>query len=168
VEGRLSPAAPEPLGARHDAGGFDCGVPALDGWPLRAAGAGPRAAAFVACDGGRVVGFYALWAGTVRNAEGSVRVRRNTPVPILKLGRLAVDRTAQGRGLGTALVMDAFLRTYAVSRRVPVAALTADAPEAVAGWLRGLGFKPVPGDAAALFVALGTIEALVEHAVPSA
>ncbi len=160
----LSLAAPEPFRSRHDPRGFDCGVPALDGWLRRAAVTpGRRAACFVACDGGRVVGFYTLAAGTVRNAGGSLALRRNAPAPILKLGRLAVDRTAQGRGLGTALAMDAFARTHAVSRQTPVAALVVDAPEAVAGWFRALGFRPVAGDATALFVALGTIETLVER-----
>ena len=49
------------------------------------------------------------------------------------------------------------------SRHTPVAALVTDAPDAAAaGWLGGLGFRRVPGDETAMFVALGTIEALVE------
>jgi GNAT superfamily N-acetyltransferase len=109
------------------------------------------------------MGFYALSAGSVRRADASLRLRRDAPEPVLKLGRLAVDRSAQGRGIGTSLVMDAFARTYAVSRHTPVAALLADAPDAAAaGWLGRLGFRRVPGDATALFVALGTIEAIAE------
>jgi GNAT superfamily N-acetyltransferase len=117
----------------------------------------------VAHDGGRVIGFYGLSAAGVRNAEAPLGTHRGEPEPVLKLGRLAVNQPAQGRGIGTALVMDAFARTYAVSRQTPFAALMADAPDArAAGWLRGLGFQRVAGDATALFVPLGTIEALVE------
>jgi len=146
---------PAPLAASHDATAFACGVAALDAWLRRA----PPSGAFVLHEAGRVRGFHAL-------APGSVRARGDRPgrsLPILKLGRLAVDRPAQGQGLGTALLLDAFARTYAVSRRTPIAALVADPPLAAAGWLRGLGFLPVPGDASAMFVALGTIEALVER-----
>jgi GNAT superfamily N-acetyltransferase len=145
---------PEPLSSAHDASAFACGVPALDAWLRRC----PPSGAFVVHETGRVRGLYTL-------APGSVRARGDRParsLPILKLGRLAVNRPAQGQGLGTALVLDAFARTYIVSRRTPVAALVADPPPAAREWLRGLGFLPLPGDASAMFVALATIEALVE------
>jgi GNAT superfamily N-acetyltransferase len=161
VEAGVSFRPPEPIGPEHDTRDFDCGIEPLNRW-LRecVAPRGVRSATFVAAGAGsRVRGFYSLSAGSLRNT------RAGGPGPILKLGRLAVDRAAQGRGLGTALVMDAFARAYAVSRHTPARALLADAPDAgVAGWLRELGFLSVPGDATALFVALGTIEALVADA----
>lgn len=147
-------APPEPLGAAHDAAAFACGVPALDAW-LRQA---PHAGTFVVHEGGRVRGFYTLAPGSVRDWHGPP----GRALPILKLGRLAVDLPAQGRGIGSGLVVDAFARTYAASRRVPLAALLLDAPEPAGGWFRELGFLPVAGDPSAMFVALGTIERLVE------
>jgi GNAT superfamily N-acetyltransferase len=166
VERGLNLRPPEPLGPEHAVAGFGCGVPALDLWLRRRATAGgdPRSATLVvAHDGSRVIGFYGLSAAGVRNTEAPLKTRRGAPEPVLKLGRLAVDQPSQGGGIGTALVMDAFARTYAVSRQTPVAALMADAPDAkAAGWLRGMGFQPLAGDATALFVPLGTIEARVE------
>jgi GNAT superfamily N-acetyltransferase len=45
--------------------------------------------------------------------EAPGRVRRNMPdpVPVMVLGRLAVDQTVQGRAIGPALLRDAVLRT---------------------------------------------------------
>lgn len=158
---------PEPIGPGHDAAGFDCGVEVVNRWLRRHTSAGgPQSAIFVAAEaGGRIAGFYTLAAGSVRSAGRPLASAGLDLVPILKLGRLAVDRPAQRNGLGAALVLDAVRRTYAVSRQTPVAALMADPPEAAAGWLRGLGFQRVAGDATAHFVALGTIEALVTRII---
>lgn len=45
------------------------------------------------------------------------------PIPVMVLGRLAVDRKWQGGGLGSGLLRDALLRTYNVSKQVGVRAL---------------------------------------------
>lgn len=67
----------------------------------------------MACVGKRVVGYYALAAGAVAHVEAPGRVRRNMPdpVPVMVIGRLAVDQTTQGQALGPALLRDALLRT---------------------------------------------------------
>lgn len=56
---------------------------------------------FVVCEGKRVVGFYALAAGSVRRTHAHGALRRNMPDPIaaVVLGRLAVDRAWQRQGL---------------------------------------------------------------------
>jgi len=63
--------------------------------------------------GRRVIGYYALATGGVAQVAAPGRVRRNMPdpVPVMVLGRLAVDRRYQGRGLGMGLLRDAILRT---------------------------------------------------------
>jgi predicted N-acetyltransferase YhbS len=52
-----------------------------------------------------VVGYYALASGAIATADSVGRFRRNMPdpIPVVVLGRLAVDRSQQGRGLGRAL-----------------------------------------------------------------
>ncbi|MBB4276038.1 GNAT superfamily N-acetyltransferase [Rhizobium mongolense] len=61
---------------------------------------------FVVCDANRVIAYYALASGVVEQPEAPGRFRRNMPdpVPVAVLGRLAIDRTYQGRGLHRALV----------------------------------------------------------------
>lgn len=66
----------------------------------------------VVCVGKRGVGYYTLAVGAVALAEATGRVRRNMPdpVPVMLLGRLAVDKDHQLRGIGTGLLRDAILR----------------------------------------------------------
>ncbi len=112
--GEISP--PERLTPDHDVGAFDSGVAPLDDWLKRRALPSEEAGGsrtFVIGAAGRVVGYYALAAGAVEQISAPGRVRRNMPdpVPVMVLGRLAVDREYQGRGIGEGLLRDAILRT---------------------------------------------------------
>ena len=79
-------------------------------------------------------GYYALAAGGVAQATATGRVRRNMPdpVPVMVLGRLAVDRNYQSRGIAKGLLRDAILRTMQVARMAGIRALLVHAisPEA--------------------------------------
>jgi GNAT superfamily N-acetyltransferase len=60
----------------------------------------------------RVVGYYALASGVLAHGAAPGRIKRNMPdpIPMAVLGRLAIDRSMQGQGLGVALLQDAVLR----------------------------------------------------------
>jgi GNAT superfamily N-acetyltransferase len=123
---------PAPLAANHGVEEFDLGVAPLDGWLKRrarqdnrqnkASGA-PRT--YVIAEGPRVVGDYSLAAGSVLHEAATGRVRRNMPdsAPVGLLGRLAIDRQWQGRGLGAALLRDAVLRVIGAAGTIGVRAL---------------------------------------------
>lgn len=116
-------AGPVPLSPQHDCSAFDCGHAALAEWLRRRARSNEAARGsrcFVVCEGKRVVGFYTLAAGSVRRAAAPGAVRRNMPdpVPAIVLGRLAVDRAWQGRGLGADLLQDAVLRAVRASHEI--------------------------------------------------
>lgn len=126
--------APEPLSSVHRVDLFDCGEPSLDEW-LRKRALGNQASGasrtFVAANAsGQVMGYYALAAGAVAHAAATGAVRRNLPdpVPVLVLGRLAVDRNAQEIKLGAALLQDAVRRTIGVSADAGIRALLVHAP----------------------------------------
>jgi GNAT superfamily N-acetyltransferase len=111
---------PEPLSVEHDLARFDCGEPALDDWLRRRARQNEASGAsrtYVVCAGGRVVGYYTLAVGAVAHSGAPSRLKRNMPdpVPVMLLGRLAVDETLRGRGIGTGLLQDAVLRTMRVA-----------------------------------------------------
>src|SRR5216684_3961890 len=113
---RQSLTPPEKLRDDHDLSRFQCGEPALDGWLRRRALQNEESGAsrtYVVCKENRVVGYYALAVGAVTHEDASGRVRRNMPdpVPVMVLGRLAVDQTARGRDIGRGLLRDAILRT---------------------------------------------------------
>lgn len=143
--------APQPLTAAHSLDGFECGEPALDEWLKRRALANQSSGAsrtFVVLDnGGRVRGYYALAAGAVSHESAASKIRRNMPdpVPVIVLGRLAVDRGAQGRRLGAALLQDAVKRAVAVSHDAGVRALLVHAlHERARQFYEHYGFQPSP------------------------
>jgi N-acetylglutamate synthase-like GNAT family acetyltransferase len=108
---------------------FDCGETVLNDWLKRRAFANQVSGAsrtfVVANEHNQVLGYYALAAGAVTHAEASNIVRRNMPdpIPVMVLGRLAIDHSCQGRQLGSALLKDALLRTMNVAKDVGIRAL---------------------------------------------
>jgi GNAT superfamily N-acetyltransferase len=129
VEGVSEPlSAPGPIGPGHDLEHFDCGVAALDDWLKRRARRNEIEGAsrtFVTCLGRRVLGYYSLAAGSVLRDLATGKVRRNMPdpVPVLLIGRLAVDKTAQGHHVGTDLLRDAVLRIVGAAETVGARAI---------------------------------------------
>lgn len=124
--------APEHLTAAHNVSAFDSGVPSLDDWLINRALANERTGAsrtYVICAGVRVVGYYALATGGVAQVQAPGRVRRNMPdpVPVMILGRLAVDQKWQGRSLGSSLLRDAILRTLQAAEIAGIRAILVDA-----------------------------------------
>jgi predicted N-acetyltransferase YhbS len=80
---------------------------------------------YVVCEGREVVGYYSLAAGSrLRDAAtGSVRRNMPDPVPVAPLGRLAINRRWQGRGIGPALLRDAILRLVGAAETIGVRAM---------------------------------------------
>lgn len=79
----------------------------------------------VADDANKAQGYYALAAGAVAHLAATSAVRRNmpNPVPVMVLGRLAVDVAFHGKGLGSDLLQDAILRTERLAQEVGIRAL---------------------------------------------
>ena len=133
--GRLSP--PERLNADHDLTQFSCGEPSLDHWLRNRALQNEKTGAsrtYVVCAGSCVVGYYALAAGAVAHTEATSRAERNMPdpVPVILIGRLAMDSRFQSRGIGADLLRDAVLRTLQAAeiagiRAILVSAISANA-----------------------------------------
>lgn len=120
--------APAPIEAHHDISAFDSGVPSLDGWLQKRALKNEKSLAsrtYVTCEGSRVVGYYCLSAGAVALQDAPRKMTRNMPdpIPVLVMGRLAIDRTYQNKGLGKALLLDAVRRTIQAGEIAGVAAL---------------------------------------------
>ena len=122
TSGRDVVGAPEHLTKEHDLSAFVSGAPALDDWLKRRALVNEESGAsrtYVVCVGDkRVVGYYALANGAVALQAATGRTRRNMPdpIPVMVLGRLAVDRTYQGSGLGQGLLRDGILRTIQAAK----------------------------------------------------
>jgi GNAT superfamily N-acetyltransferase len=156
--GALNLKAPEHLTAAHDVSAFDSGEPGLDAWLKKRALANEETGAsrtYVVCVGGRVVGYYALATGGVAQAQAPGRVRRNMPdpVPVMILGRLAVDRSWQGRNLGASMLRDAIVRTLQAAEIVGIRAILVDAISEVAKrFYEPHGFRVSPVDPMILMI----------------
>ncbi|TPI28678.1 GNAT family N-acetyltransferase [Mesorhizobium sp. B3-2-1] len=110
------PSAPTPLAEDHDLELFQSGTESLDQWLRRRARANQVSGAsrtYVMAERTRVVGYYCLSSGGLDLAEAPGVIRRNMPdpIPMVVLGRLAVDASWQGKGVGAALLQDAVLRS---------------------------------------------------------
>lgn len=143
---------PEKLSAKHDMSGFDSGEPVLDEWLRRRAlqnEASGASRTYVVCAEKRVVGYYTLAVGAVAVGEAAGRVRRNMPdpLPVMVLGRLAVDQKYQRRGVGTGLLRDAILRTIQASEIAGIRAILVHAlSDAAKAFYMGWGFVASPID----------------------
>lgn len=157
-------AKPEPLRAHHDIEVFHSGVDTLDAWLKQRALKNQVSGAsrtFVACDGSRVIAYYALAASAVELADAPGRFRRNmpSPIPAVVLGRLAVDESLQGCGVGRALVQDAGRRVLFAADAIGVRGLLVRALSVEAkAFYEHIGFDPSPHDPMFLMMTLGDLQ----------
>ncbi len=157
--------APEPLGPGHQLDSFDSGIPSLDDWLKRRAAQNQASGAsrtFVVCENLQVVAYYSLASSAVAPAAAPGRFRRNMPdpVPVVVLGRLAVARSHQKRGLGRALFQDAARRVLHAAEIIGIRGLLVHAlsEEAKAYYLR-LGLDPSPLEPMTLMVTMTDLRA---------
>ncbi len=159
----------ERLAKKHDRSAFDCGQTALNDWLLLRASQFEKkdlARTFVAVTPTTTVvnGFYALAMHHVRFEvvpEDQVRGLPKIDIPVVLLGRLAVDVKLQGLGLGEYLLMDALRRTEQLSQQMGIRAVEVDAIDDRARiWYLKFGFVPLLDDPHHLFLPLQIIRKL--------
>ncbi|HEY2795752.1 MAG TPA: GNAT family N-acetyltransferase [Micromonosporaceae bacterium] len=156
-------ATVEPLTAGHELSGFDCGSRAQTEWLAEHALQSHRAGlsrVYVTTEleeaAQRVVGYYALSAGSVAPANAPERLTKGagrSHQPVVILTRLGVDASAQGVGLGRALVVDALRRIAVASEVIGVRALLihCESDDARAFYRRLAAFDDSPTDPMHLF-----------------
>lgn len=141
--------APVAITTAHDLENFCSGEPSLDMWLRSKAlkNEGKASRTYVVCQGNRVVGFYSLAVGSVAHEFSPGNIKRNMPdpVPVMILGRLAVDQNAQGKGIGKALVRDAILRTIQAASIAGIRAILVHAlHDRAATFYQECGFRASP------------------------
>jgi GNAT superfamily N-acetyltransferase len=109
-------SSPILLATDHQLDDFACNVDSLNDWLKKRAYQNQLSGAsrtYVVLEGKRVIGYYCLASGALELIDAPTQVRRNmpNPIPVAILGRLAVDKSFQGKGLGVALLQDAVVRT---------------------------------------------------------
>jgi GNAT superfamily N-acetyltransferase len=154
----------EKLHRTHNVEQFTCGQPELDRFLIRHALQAQQSNSsqtYVALSDSEVVGFYTIVAGEVQHAQAPQRVVKGMsrhPIPLLVLARLAVHSNAQGRGLGSGLLLDALGRTLQVADVIGVRTLAVHAKDdQAAAFYRHFGFTPSPTDPRHLFMIIKEI-----------
>ncbi len=139
--------------ARHDRTRFDSGEPALDEWLRRYAGQNRRrdtAATWAILDPNDMVVAYASIAMTgIDRSAAPPHLAKHLPdpIPALLLGRLAVNRSHSGQGIGTALVAHVLATAVELNTKAACRAVVASAVNATARrWWERLGFHPFDPD----------------------
>jgi len=154
-------SAPVLLHPEHDITDFCCGISSLDDWLKKRAYHNQVSGAsrtYVVTNGNQVMGYYCLASGALALSEVPGPIRRNMPdpVPMAILGRLAIDQTWHGCGLGAALLQDALLRTKQAAAILGIRGLLVHAisPEAKA-FYEHHGFISSPTQQMTLILSLG-------------
>jgi len=157
----------EPLGRQHDRTAFRCGAESLDRYLKQQArqDADKRVAApFVAIrpPDSRVLGYYTLSASVLTLTDLPERMARKLPrypqLPVTMLGRLAVDQSSTGQGLGEHLLLDALHRSLVHAGQIAALAVVVDAKdEGAARFYSRYGFLPLQSRPLRMFVAMGTV-----------
>ena len=159
----------EPLGSHHDRTAFSCGEPALDAYLQRQASQDIRrrvAQVFVAIGEvpEKITGYYSLSAASFEKEELPPALAKRLPhypVPAAVLGRLAIDREQQGRGLGETLLLDAIRRVVRASTTIAMYAIIVDAKnERAQAFYERYGFCAFASEPRRLFLPLETFEKL--------
>ncbi len=105
-----------------------------------------------------VLGYYSLSMGEIDLTSlpsSSVMKLPKHPVPVAKMGRLAVDFSTKGKGLGKLLMVDAMKRVQTASQLIGVYALLVDAKDDSAkNFYLKYGFIPLIDEPMTLFIPL--------------
>ena len=143
----------EAIAKRHDRAGFDCGDTDLNEFLQRHAqkshqkGGAKTFLVIDDADGSKILGFYSLSPASIayeRTPEVVKRGLARHEVPVFRLGRLAVDRSVQGQGVGGQLLLAAGRRGLYVAAQAGGVALLIDAKnERVAQWYASYGAVPL-------------------------
>ena len=173
MSGPVSVVAMELLAAQHQRQGFDCGEPELNDFLQRQAGQLGRKGfgkTYVAlgADGVSVIGFVTLSAGQVQTQRLPTGLKLpRYPAPILRIGRLAVDRRAQGQGTGRQLLSFVLQLALEFSKNIGLYAVVVDAKNAKAQrYYQVMGFTPMLDDTLCLYLPLSVLNQAQPSAPP--
>ena len=149
-----------PLAGSHDRQEFDCGRQELNEWLQKIARQHQDknlSKTFVAVqekEPAQICGYYALTLAELESRHLPPMLHKKLPhrVPGVRLGRLAVDRHFQGKGLGELLLVDALARAQRIYREAGGIGLFVDAiDEQAADYYKRFGFEMVPDNPLLLF-----------------
>ena len=145
----------------HDRLAFDCGVTALNQFlavyarQFQERGLGVSWVMVLPDAPRRIVGYYTLAMNAVLPAELENPHLRLSRIPVVLLGRLAIDRQFQGQGYGERLLMHALFTSRQLSGQIGAHAVVVDPlDERAAAFYRKFDFIPLPGAPERLYLSM--------------
>lgn len=157
------------LGSEHDRREFDCGQTSLDEFLRRHAGQNARkdilrTYVLTQENSTTVAGYYSLSTGSTAFEtlpDDLARRLPRYPIPTAHLGRLAVDRRWQGRGLGGILLVDALMRVRDIADQIGIHAVTVHSlNDRARTFYEAHGFISLHDDPHHLFLPMATVRML--------
>lgn len=157
-----------PLDSKHEKKDFDCGKASLNQYIKTQAGQDVKKQAstcfILEGEDKIVVGYYTLSAASISRGmvpeEAQKKMPRYNDLPVILLGRLALDQKHQGKGLGNILLADALKRAYHATSTIGCVAVVVDPLDQEAeSYYARFGFIELPGSGK-MFLAMKTIESL--------
>lgn len=156
----------EPLTAHHNREAFDCGEESLNDFLKRFARQNNEKGlgrSFVAVRSGEptIYGYYTIASGAVSFEMLPEKLPRY-PIPVVHLGRLAVDEAVQGQRLGKALLADALSRAVSIADQLGIYAVEVFAlNEAAREFYLEFGFTELLDDSRHLYLTIQKIRKLL-------
>ena len=162
----------ELLSKKHKKKEFECGKETLDDYIHKQAGQDVKrklSACFVWEDiqSGYIQGYYTLANSSIPLNIIPERWRKKLPpsyssIPTTLLGRLAVDKRFQGKGIGQILLVDALKKSYEISEDIGSFAVVVDPLDREAEtFYEKFGFIKLP-DSGKMFIAMRTLKELFD------
>lgn len=146
---------------------FSCGRLELDEYLKRYAKGNHKKGlgkSYVLQNEGLIVGYYTISMSSIEFAslpEESRKGMPKYPIPVARIGRLAVDNQSKGKGMGKVLLVDALYRIWNASQVVAAYAVVVDAKdEESKTFYMHYGFIPFQNLNLSLFLPLQTIQSL--------
>ncbi len=155
--------------ANHDRSNFDCGVEALNDYLKTKLGQHTKKSLtrgyVLATPDGRIAGYFTLSASriTVSVIPDGQRSLARLPLPTTLIGRLAVDQSFRGQGLGAALLVHALKIAVEISETIASAAIEVDAKdEPSRSFYAKYGFESLTDDRLHMYLPMATARELIE------
>jgi GNAT superfamily N-acetyltransferase len=116
--------------------------------------------------GNRVIGYYSLCPGSIERESVIPRILKgiagHAAIPIILLARLAVDASEHGKGLGPALLKDAFQRAINAAVAIAGRAIVVHAiDDNAARFYEHFNFSPSPNDDRTLMILMKDVRAML-------
>jgi GNAT superfamily N-acetyltransferase len=165
------------LEEQDEVDGFDCGDGALNNYLKRHAWINQQkvwiGVSYVAVDESApraVLGYFTLAMASLRREEFPQKYIRGLPpydLPLILLARLAVDQRFAGRGVGHALISEAFRISLRAADEVGCRCIVTDAYRDRTGWYAKYGFVPIgsaeKGNSPKMFLDIRTLRLALQR-----